>query len=127
MLDLNYVRENLDAVKSALSSRNFDAAILDKFSELDATRRQIISEADAVNQERNSASKVIGDLMKAGKKDEADTKKAEVADLKAKQSELEEKRDEAETAMHDLLAGLPNLPAQDVPVGADEAANVEIR
>src|SRR6188472_4430156 len=123
MLDLNYVRENLDAVRSALSSRNFDVGVLDKFSELDATRRQIISEADAVNQERNAASKVIGDLIKAGKKDEADTKKAEVADLKSKQSELEAKRDEAELAMHDLLVGLPNLPAQDVPIGADENAN----
>jgi seryl-tRNA synthetase len=127
MLDLNYVRENLDAVKSALSSRNFDAGILDKFSELDATRRQIISEADAVNQSRNAASKVIGDLIKAGNRDEADVKKAEVADLKTKQSDLEAKRDEAEAAMHDLLAGLPNIPADDVPVGVDERANVEIR
>ena len=127
MLDLNYVRENLDAVRSALSSRNFDVGALDKFSELDATRRQIISEADAVNQERNAASKVIGDLIKAGNKDEADVKKAEVADLKTKQSDLESKRDEAEAAMHDLLAGLPNIPAQDVPIGADENANIEIR
>jgi len=127
MLDLNYVRENLDAVRSALSSRNFDVGVLDKFSELDATRRQIISEADAVNQERNAASKVIGDLIKAGNKDEADVKKAEVADLKTKQSDLESKRDEAEAAMHDLLAGLPNIPAQDVPIGADENANIEIR
>jgi len=100
---------------------------LDKFSELDATRRQIISEADAVNQERNAASKVIGDLIKAGNKDQADVKKAEVADLKTKQSDLESKRDEAEAAMHDLLAGLPNIPAQDVPIGADENANIEIR
>ena len=127
MLDLNYVRENLDAVKSALSSRNFDAGILDKFSELDATRRQIISEADAVNQSRNAASKVIGDLIKAGNRDEADVKKAEVTDLKTKQSDLEAKRDEAEAAMHDLLAGLPNIPADDVPVGVDERANIEIR
>jgi len=127
MLDLNYVRENLDAVRSALSSRNLEVGVLDKFSELDATRRQIISEADAVNQERNAASKVIGDLIKAGNKDEADVKKAEVADLKTKQSELEAKRDEAEAAMHDLLAGLPNIPAQDVPIGADENANIEIR
>ena len=127
MLDLNYVRENLDAVRSALSSRNFEVGVLDKFSELDATRRQIISEADAVNQERNAASKVIGDLIKAGNKDQADVKKAEVADLKTKQSDLESKRDEAEAAMHDLLAVLPNIPAQDVPIGADENANIEIR
>ncbi|MFL6468045.1 MAG: serine--tRNA ligase [Pyrinomonadaceae bacterium] len=127
MLDLNYVRENLDAVKRALASRNFDATILDKFSELDATRRQIIGGADAINQERNAASKEIGDLIKAGQKTEAEAKKAEVADLKTKQNELESKRDEAESAMRELLAGLPNIPADDVPVGVDERANVEVR
>ena len=127
MLDLNYVRENLDAVRKALSSRNFDAAGLDKFSELDTERRRIISETDAINQARNTASKEIGELMKTGKNVEAGAKKAEVADLKTRQSELETKRDDAEAAMHDLLAGLPNIPAADVPVGVDERANVEIR
>lgn len=127
MLDLNYVRENLDAVRSALSGRNFDTSALDKFSELDSERRRIISEADAVNQARNAASKEIGELIRTGKKDQAETKKAEVAELKTRQSVLEAKRDEAEAEMHDLLAGLPNIPATDVPVGADEAANVEVR
>lgn len=53
--------------------------------------------------------------------------KAEIAGLKEKQTELEGKRDEYDAAMRELLAGLPNLPASDVPVGVDEAANVEIR
>jgi seryl-tRNA synthetase len=53
--------------------------------------------------------------------------KAEVAELKERQAELEKRRDDAVSAMNDLLAGLPNLPAADVPVGADESANVEIR
>ncbi|HLA96173.1 MAG TPA: hypothetical protein VK612_10660, partial [Pyrinomonadaceae bacterium] len=127
MLDLHFVRENLDAVRQAFANRNFPADSLDRFSELDAERRRIISESDEINQLRNTASKEIGDMMKAGKKDEADAKKAEVAGLKDRQTGLETKRDEAEAAMHDLLAGLPNLPADDVPVGADESANVEIR
>jgi seryl-tRNA synthetase len=127
MLDLHFVRENLDAVRKALADRNFPADGLDRFAELDATRRQIITESDEINQKRNTASKDIGDLMKAGKRDEAEGKKAEVADLKSRQSELESHRDEAEAAMHDLLAGLPNIPADGVPVGADESANVEIR
>lgn len=127
MLDLNFVRENLDAVRQALVNRNFPADALDKFTELDKERRRIIGESDDVNQARNAASREIGDLMKSGKKDEADAKKAEVAGLKEKQSELEAQRDEAEAAMHELLAGLPNIPAADVPEGEDEAANVEIR
>lgn len=127
MLDLNFVRDNLETVRKALVNRNFPADALDKFAELDAVRRRVIGEADKINQQRNAASKEIGALMQSGNTHEADAKKAEVAGLKDQQSELETKRDESEAAMHELLAGLPNLPASDVPVGADESANKEIR
>ena len=127
MLDLNFVRENLDAVREALKNRNFPADTLDKFVELDAERRRVIGEADKINQTRNAASKEIGTMMQSGQLTQAEAKKAEVAGLKDKQSALESQRDEAETAMRELLSGLPNIPAADVPVGADESANVEIR
>ena len=65
--------------------------------------------------------------MQSGQKAEAEAKKAEVAGLKDKQSELEKQRDEADAAMQELLQGLPNIPAPYVPVGPDEAANKEIR
>jgi len=127
MLDLNFVRENLEAVRKALETRNFSTDLLNRFAELDTERRRVISEADRLNQLRNSSSKEIGALMQSGKREEAEAKKAEVADVKQKQAELETRRDEAETEMRDLLANLPNIPAEGVPVGADEAANVEIR
>jgi seryl-tRNA synthetase len=127
MLDLHFVRENLEMVRTALVNRNFPAESLDKFVEIDAERRRVIGEGDKINQTRNSASKEIGAFIQAGKKDEADAKKAEVAGLKERQSELETLRDEAEAAMRDLLSHLPNIPASDVPVGKDETANVEIR
>jgi seryl-tRNA synthetase len=127
MLDINFVRDNIGKVREAMANRNFPADALDKFTELDATRRRVISEADELNRQRNASSKEIGALMQAGKRDEAEAKKAEVASLKEKQSGLEKERDEAESAMHALLAGLPNIPAEDVPPGADESANVEVR
>ena len=127
MLDLNFVRENLDAVRTALGNRNFPAESLDTFVELDAERRRVIGEGDKINQTRNSVSKEIGALMQAGKKEEAESKKAEVAGLKDRQTELERERDEKDAAMRDLLSHLPNIPAEDVPVGKDEAANEEIR
>ncbi len=127
MLDLNFVRENLDAVKTALRNRNFPADSLEKFVELDAERRRVIAEADKLNQTRNASSREIGVLMQAGNRAEADAKKAEVSGLKEKQTEFESKRNEFDNAMSELLAGLPNIPAGDVPVGADESANVEIR
>ena len=127
MLDLHFVRENLETVKTALKNRNFSVDSLDAFVELDGARRRVIGESDQINQTRNASSKQIGALMQAGKKDEADAKKAEVADLKNKQSELEKQRDESEAKMRDLLSHLPNLPQADVPVGADEKANLEVR
>jgi seryl-tRNA synthetase len=127
MLDLNFVRDNLDAVREALRNRNFASDALDRFVDLDAGRRRIIAEADSVNQQRNAASKEIGALMQTGEIDRAEAKKAEVAGLKQKQAELEQQRDDAEADMRALLAGLPNVPAEDVPVGPDETANVEIR
>ena len=127
MLDLNFVRENLDAVRKGLRNRNFPDDALDKFVALDTGRRRVIAEADEINRQRNAASKEIGSLMQTGKRDEAEAKKAEVAGLKERQSELEKARDDADNAMRDLLAGLPNMPAEDVPVGADELANKEVR
>ena len=127
MLDLNFVRENIDTVRVALESRNFPTDSLSKFSALDADRRRVIAESDNLNQQRNSASKEIGALMQAGKKEEAEARRQEVSQIKERQSELDRLRDEAESAMHDLLAQLPNIPSEDVPVGADEGANRELR
>ncbi len=127
MLDLNFVRENLESVRAALADRNFPTDSLDKFVELDAERRRVITEADSINQARNASSKAIGALMQAGNRDEAEEKKGEVAGLKVKQTELETARDAADSEMRELLAGLPNIPSPDVPVGPDEAANQEVR
>ena len=127
MLDLNFVRENLGSVREALRNRNFSTDLLDKFTELDAERRRVIGEADSINQRRNASSKEIGALMQSGRRDEADARKAEVAGLKEEQSELERKRDDADAAIREILINLPNIPSPDVPIGADETANVEIR
>ena len=127
MLDLTFVRENLETVRQALRDRNFPDDSLATFQDLDAERRRVIGEADQINQQRNAASKEIGALMQSGRRDEAEAKKAEVAGLKDKQAGLEKARDDAEAAMRELLSGLPNIPADDVPVGPDETANKEIR
>ena len=127
MLDLNYVRENIDAVRVALDARRFPTDLLNRFDQIDSERRRVIGEADTINQQRNAASKEIGSLMQAGKRDEAEAKKVEVAGLKEKQADLERLRDETESAMREILINLPNIPASDVPVGADESANKEIR
>lgn len=126
MLDLHFVRENLEIVREAFKKRHFETDALETFVELDKERREVITEANQINQQRNLSSKEIGALMQAGKRDEAEAKKLDVAGLKEKQQELEQKRTEVETKMDELLAGLPNIPADDVPVGTDESDNKEI-
>jgi seryl-tRNA synthetase len=127
MLDLNYVRENLEGVRDALKKRGMPMATLDDFVQADAERRRLISESDQLNAERNAASREIGGLMKADKREEADARRAQVNELKERIAELDRLRDESESRMRELLSTLPNIPHQSVPVGKDETANQEIR
>src|SRR3954452_14081629 len=123
MLDLNYVRENLDQVRTALAARNFPTAPLDDFARIDAERRRIIAESDRLNAERNNASREIGAMMKEGRREEADARRSEVGQLKERIAELDRARDEAEQGMRELLSTIPNIPHSTVPIGADESAN----
>jgi seryl-tRNA synthetase len=127
MLDLTYVRDNLDKVRAALQARGAAAETLDDFAEADAERRRVIAESDQVNAARNAASREIGTLMKDGKREDAEARRNEVNQLKQRISELDQLRDRAETRMTELISGLPNVPHESVPVGADENSNVEIR
>jgi len=127
MLDLNYVRENLDKVRAALQARHFDLKALDEFAEADDARRRVISESDQLNAQRNTSSREIGSLMKEGKKEEAEARRAEVGGLKDRIAELDQLRTQTETRMHDLLSTLPNMPHESVPFGKEESDNVEVR
>ena len=127
MLDLNYVRENLEAVRAALAARGMPTTALDDFAQADAERRRVIAESDALNAERNTASRVIGALMKEGKREEAEVQRKQVGDLKDQIAEFDQQREQAEGRMRELLSTLPNIPHESVPVGKDETANAEIR
>ena len=127
MLDLNYVRENLESVRQALAKRGMPGRALDDFAQADAERRRLIGESDQLNAERNTASREIGALMKEGKREEADARRQAVNDLKDRIAELDQKREHAEARIHELLSTLPNIPHESVPVGKDESANVEVR
>ncbi|MGI8837784.1 MAG: serine--tRNA ligase, partial [Pyrinomonadaceae bacterium] len=127
MLDLNYVRENLEKVQKALASRGVARESLDDFAATDAERRSVIAESDQLNAERNTSSREIGALMKAGNSSEAEARRKQVGELKDRIAELDRLRDAAETRMSDLLSALPNVPHSSVPVGKDESDNLEVR
>ena len=127
MLDLNYVRGNLEEVRAALEARGFPVAALEDFAALDAERRRVIAESDALNAQRNASSREIGALMKEGRKDEAESRRKEVGELKERIAQLDRARDDAEARMQELLSTVPNIPHASVPVGRDESANKEVR
>jgi seryl-tRNA synthetase len=127
MLDINFVRNNFELVKQKLESRNFPVEALDQFSQLDRRRRELISSRDELKARRNSESQEIGKLMKAGQKDEAESRRAAVRDLGEQITAFESELESIEQKLKDLLVNIPNLPADAVPVGSDEAANVVVK
>lgn len=118
MLQLNYIRENRDAVIERLAVKNFkDVEIVDALIQLDESRRKIQNESDAIAAEANAAAKQIGDLMRQGKKEEAEVVKSQSSGYKEQVKQLTDKLAEVELALHNKLVLLPNLPHISVPVG----------
>src|SRR5438270_492820 len=126
MLDLNFVRENLPLLEEKLSQRGMDpAATLKNFREIDARRRQAITELETLQARRNRASEEIARLKK--NKEDASALIAETKDLREKIQRLEEQAQKEEAELRQLLAGIPNIPHKSVPVGKTAEDNVEIR
>jgi seryl-tRNA synthetase len=130
MLDLNYVRENIDKVYAALEARHASEetfALLESFAVADKDRRGAIAESDGLNSERNKLSQQVGSLMKEGQTDQALALRAQVGDLKERAARADEIREDSERRMRDILISLPNIPHESVPHGESEDDNKEIR
>ena len=97
--------------------------MLDELLELDEKLRAIVTEVENLQAERNVVSKQIGALMGQGKKEEAESKKAETRELGGKIDDLNSHKSEVEEAFNALILTLPNLAHDTVPVGSDETAN----
>jgi seryl-tRNA synthetase len=126
MLDARFVRENVEVVRQAMADRRSSWNV-DHFVELDEERRRLIATTEQRQARRNELSKAVGELMKAGRADDAATLKDEVKvvndELMGDSAVLEQ----VEADVRDLLLTAPNLPHDSVPCGADETANPEVR
>ena len=125
MHDIAYIRANPQAFDAALVRRGADP-VADRIIALDAKKREASTKVQQAQSRRNDASKAIGQAMGQGDKDKAEALKAEVAEIKASMPQWEDAASAAGSELDDLLATLPNLPADDVPDGMDEADNVEV-
>jgi len=126
MHDIRAIREAPDAFDAALARRGM-APVSAEILAIDEARRAAISAAEAAQAERNAASKKVGAAKAAGDEGEFERLRGLVAEKKDEIARLEETAKTEDARLADLLMGLPNLPLAEVPDGADEADNVEIR
>ena len=124
MLDMKFVRDNPEKVMEAVRKRNGELN-LDEFLALDKERREITQQVEALKNERNTASKEIGKLKKAG--ENAEEKMAEVRAIGDKIAADDVRLRDIEARLKAIMLAIPNIPAEDVPVGKSDADNPEVR
>jgi len=130
VLDVKWIRENPEVFVAGLEKRGYEPApseLLTQILSLDAQRRETIQALQEAQARRNAASKDIGKAKQAKDEAQATRLMEEVAGLKSAIQDGEEQERAQDQAMHDLLAAIPNMPGDDVPLGPDESANVELR
>ena len=129
MLDILLLRKDLASAVARLESRKKpqDFLNVEAFQALEAERKTIQTRTEELQSQRNQLSKQIGALMGKGEKDAAEAAKAQVAALKNELDGSVVRLEQIQAELQAMLAAVPNLPHESVPVGADEAGNVELR
>lgn len=129
MLELSYIRENKETVVKGLQIKQFkDAeAAINEILEVDQRRRELQTERDNALAEANASAKKIGQLMKEGKKEEAETAKSSASTLKTRSKELSDDVTTLEEKLTELLYQVPNVPHESVPAGSTAEDNIVVR
>ena len=126
MHDIKAIRDNPEAFDRGLARRGLKP-LAAELIEIDAQKRNHVQKLQDAQARRNGLSKEVGEAMKAGDKPRAEALKAEVASLKDFIASGEEVERRLTQKLHDALAVIPNIPLDEVPDGADEHGNVEVR
>lgn len=125
MLDIKKIRNDFDAVAKKLETRGVKAETLEELRTLDAERRTLIQKSEELKAQRNAASEEIA-VAKRNHEDAAD-KIAAMQKVAGEVKAIDTELTDVEARLTNITVMLPNLPADDVPIGADEEANVEVR
>ncbi|MCG8472538.1 MAG: serine--tRNA ligase [Desulfobacterales bacterium] len=121
MLELKYVRDNLQTVEEALQKRG-GKADLATFTACETKRREVIGELEALRHQRNTVSDEIAKMKKAG--ENAQSQIDEMKSVSTRIKSLEKEANEAEETLSEILMGIPNIPHPSVPKGQDDTENI---
>ena len=129
MLDIRFLRENPEVVKQNIRNKFQDSKLplVDEVIELDKRNREIKQEVEALRAERNKISKMIGGLMKQGKKEEAEEAKKKVTANAETVERLSAEEKEVEEKIRTIMMTIPNIIDPSVPIGKDDSENVEVQ
>ena len=125
MIDIKKLREEFDATAAALARRGVEKKALEKARDLDAKRRELISETETLKAKRNAASKDIGRIAKEG--GDIAAAKEEMRKVGDRIAEIDRELSVVEKDLRETLLMVPNIPAAEIPTGMDSSANVEVR
>ena len=128
MIDIKLIRENSDLVKENIKKKFQDEKLnlVDEVYDLDISYREYKTKADELRAKRNSVSDQIGALMREGKKEEAESVKKDIGNINDEIKELEEKEESLAQEIKKRMMVIPNIIADDVPIGHDDSENVEL-
>ena len=125
MIDIKKLREEFDATAAALARRGVEEATLAKARDLDEKRRALISETETLKSKRNAASKEIGKIAKEG--GDVAAAKEEMRKVGDRIAEIDRELAEIEKSLRETLLMIPNIPAPEIPTGADSSANICVK
>ena len=129
MLDIRFLRENPDVVRQNIKNKFQDSKLplVDEVIELDKRNREIKQEVEALRADRNKISKMIGGLMKEGKREEAEEAKKQVTANAETVEKLSAEEKEVEEKIKTIMMTIPNIIDPSVPIGKDDSENVEVQ
>lgn len=127
MLELRFIRENIDLVKTKTAKRGLATEMLDRFMEVDARRLVVINEGESLKNRRNTVSKEIAGLKKSGDNDGAAPLIEEMKEAGSRIKELDDELLGIQEELESIIMSIPNLCDDSVPEGQDEEDNIEVK
>ncbi len=127
MLELRFLRENLELVREKTIRRGLDPALIDAFARTDSRRRDLLAEVENLKNRRNTVSREIARLKKEGEHEKAEPLIVEMREVSARIKKLDADLATVQEELDRIVLSIPNLCDDSVPVGRDDSDNVEIR